>query len=94
MDNALIFTALLLLSALVGGLVGAACAKGRKTGDCEARLAEIEDRLDALATNSMDEERKLRERVAELEFLVGETPTGGLLGRVGALEEAKRKEAE
>ena len=47
-ENALMFTGLLLLSALVGGLVGAACAKGRQAGDHEGRIAELEDRLDAL----------------------------------------------
>ena len=74
MDNALIFTGLLVLAALAGGYFGAACAKGRKAGDCEGRLAEVEERL------------------REVEFLIGDTPTGGLLGRVGALEEAARKE--
>lgn len=93
-ENALMFTGLLLLSALVGGLVGAACAKGRQAGDHEGRIAELEERLDALATNCMDEEHKLRERIDEVEFLIGDTPTGGLLGRVGALENAqKAKEA-
>lgn len=36
----------------------------------------------------------LEEQVNEHELLIGETPTGGLLGRVGALEEAARKEAK
>ena len=103
-ENALMFTGLLLLSALVGGLVGAACAKGRQAGDHEGRIAELEDRLDALATNCMDEGKRLKdrtgsledhlqgvfERLYEVEMLVGDTPTGGLLGRVGALEEAQK----
>ena len=121
-ENALLFTGLLLLSALVGGLVGAACAKGRQAGDHEGRIAELEDRLDALATHSMDEAKRLRtdvsdvdiradelhdhyldlkrilaeqnDRLNECELLIGETPTGGLLGRVGALEEKARKEAQ
>ena len=94
MGNALLFTACLLGAAVLGGFVGSCCAKGRRTGDCEARVAELEERLDALADHSMNEEHRLRERVDELEFLVGETPTGGLLGRVGALEDAARKEAQ
>lgn len=92
MGNALLFTACLLGAAVLGGFVGACCSKGRQAGDHEGRIAELEDRLDALATHCMDEEHKLRERVDELEFLVGETPTGGLLGRVGALEEARSRE--
>ena len=34
----------------------------------------------------------LEERVAEHELLIGETPNDGLLGRVGTLEDAARKE--
>ena len=94
MGNALLFTACLLGAAVLGGFVGSCCAKGRQSGDHEGRIAELEDRLDTLADHCMDEEHKLRERVDELEFLVGETPTGGLLGRVGALEEAARKGAQ
>ena len=90
MENSLIFTGLILLAGLAGGLIGNACAKGRQAGDHEGRIAELEDRLDALATHSMDEEHKLRGRLDEVEFLIGETPTGGLLGRVGALEEAQK----
>lgn len=115
MGNALLSTGLLLGAAVLGGFVGSCCAKGRRTGDCEARVAELEDRLDALATHCMDEGKRLKDRmgsnedmaqrrwewiggvearVSELEFLVGDTPTGGLLGRVGALEEAARKGAQ
>lgn len=90
MGNALLFTACLLGAAVLGGFVGACCSKGRQAGDHEGRIAELEDRLDALADHAMNEEHKLRERVDELEFLVGETPTGGLLGRVGALEDAQK----
>ena len=94
MGNSLIFTGLILLAGLAGGLIGSACGKRRNAPDIEGRLAELEDRLDALADHAMDEEHRLRERVDELEFLIGDTPTGGLLGRVGALEDAKRKEAQ
>jgi chromosome segregation ATPase len=92
MENAVLFTALLLGAAVLGSFIGACCSKGRQAGDCEGRIAELEDRLDALADHCMEEAHKLRERVDELEFLMGETPTGGLLGRVGALEEARRRE--
>ena len=115
MGNALLFTGLLLGAAVLGGFIGACCSKGRQAGDHEGRIAELEDRLDALATHCMEEGKRLKDRmgsnedmaqrrwewmggvetrVSELEFLVGDTPTGGLLGRVGALEEAARKEAK
>ena len=94
MGNALLFTACLLGAAVLGGFVGSCCSKGRQAGDHEGRIAELEDRLDALADHAMEDAHKLRERVDELEFLVGDTPTGGLLGRVGALEDAARKEAQ
>jgi len=91
MQNALLFTACLLGAAVLGGFVGSCCASKRKEDNGhEARIAELEDRLDSLADHAMEEEHKLRERVDELEFLVGDTPTGGLLGRVGALEDAER----
>ena len=89
MGNSLIFTGLILLAGLAGGLIGSACGKRRNAPDIEARIAELEERLDALADHAMEEEHRLRERVDELEFLVGDTPTGGLLGRVGALEDAE-----
>lgn len=117
MGNSLIFTGLILLAGLAGGLIGSACGKRRNAPDIEGRIAELEDRLDALATHCMDEGRRLRtdisdvdiradelhdhytdvkrllaeqnERLGECELLIGETPTGGLLGRVGALEDAE-----
>jgi len=116
MQNALLFTACLLGAAVLGGFIGSCCASKRKEDNGhEARIAELEDRLDALADHSMDEAKKLKdraghyedkmqgvwewageldERLKEVEFLMGDTPTGGLLGRVGALEEAKLKEAQ
>ena len=118
MGNALLFTACLLGAAVLGGFVGSCCAKGRQAGDHEGRIAELEDRLDALATHCMEEVKSVRARATALEngldafqthvleqeqaihaqldeheLLIGDTPTGGLLGRVGALEEAKLKEA-
>ena len=118
MGNALLFTACLLGAAVLGGFIGACCSKGRQAGDHEGRIAELEDRLDALATHCMDEGRRLRtdisdvdiradelhdhytdvkrllaeqnDRLNECELLIGETPTGGLLGRVGALEDAQK----
>ena len=122
MGNALLFTALLLGAAVLGGFIGSCCSKGRQAGDHEGRIAELEDRLDALATHCMEEDKRLKtdisdvdiradelhdryldlkrilaeqnDRLAECELLIGDPPTGGLLGRVGALEEAqKAKEA-
>ena len=119
MGNAMLFTACLLGAAVLGGFIGSCCAPWRRTGDCEARVAELEERLDALADHCMEEVKSIRARATALEngldafqthvleqeqaihaqldeheFLIGETPTGGLLGRVGALEEAARKEAQ
>ena len=119
MGNALLFTACLLGAAVLGGFIGACCSKGRQAGDYEGSIAELEDRLDALATHCMEEAKKHKARIMsvedsmdafqthvleqeqaihaqldEHEFLIGETPTGGLLGRVGALEEARRKELQ
>lgn len=115
MGNSLIFTGLILLAGLAGGLIGSACGKRRNAPDVEARIAELEERLDALADHVMEEAKKHKARLMSLEdsmdafethcleqeqaihaqldeheFLIGETPTGGLLGRVGALEEAER----
>ena len=109
------FTACLLGAAVLGGFIGACCSKGRQAGDHEGRIAELEDRLDALADHAMEEAKNVKARVASLEdsmdafqthvleqeqaihaeldeheFLIGETPTGGLLGRVSALEEAQK----
>ena len=122
MVNSFIFTGLILLAGLAGGLIGSACGKRRNAPDVESRIAELEERLDALATHCMDEGRRLRtdisdvdiradelhdhytdvkrllaeqnDRLNECELLIGDTPTGGLLGRVGALEDAARKEAK
>ena len=104
MGDALLFTACLLGAAALGGFVGSCCSKGRQTGGHEGRIAELEDRLDALATHCMDELKKLKdragdiedkmqdfyERIYECETLIGDTPTGGLLGRVGALEDMQK----
>ena len=94
MENALMMTGLLILAALAGGVIGSACARKRNDPDAETegRLADLEDRLDALADHVMDQTHAIRERVAECELLIGETPDDGLLGRVGELEEARRKE--
>ena len=119
MVNSFIFTGLILLAGLAGGLIGSACGKRRNAPDVEARIAELEERLDALADHAMEEAKKNKARIMSMEdsmdafethcleqeqaihaqldeheFLIGDTPTGGLLGRVGALEEAARKEAQ
>ena len=115
MGNALLFTACLLGAAVLGGFVGSCCSKGRQAGDHEGRIAELEDRLDALADHCMNEGQQIKARIASLEdrldafethvleqeqavhaqldeheLLIGDTPTGGLLGRVGALEETQK----
>ena len=117
----MLFTACLLGAAVLGGFIGACCSKGRQAGDHEGRIAELEERLDALATHCMEEVKQIKQslsaahtktndlydqlsvlkvedpeqdglaaRVSELEFLVGDTPAEGLLGRVSALEDAQR----
>jgi hypothetical protein len=105
MGNSLIFTGLILLAGLAGGLIGSACGKRRNAPEVEGRIAELEDRLDALAAHCMDEGKRLKDRTGILEdhmqgvceclhdceMLIGDTPTGGLLGRVGALEDMARK---
>ena len=93
-ENALLMTGLLVLAAAAGGVIGSCCAKKRDAPGVEGRVADLEDRMDALADHCMDEMHRLRERMDEAEFLIGDTPTGGLLGRVGALEDAARKEAQ
>ena len=119
MQNALLFTGLLLGAAVLGGFIGSCCgAKRREDGGHEARIAELEERLDSLADHSLEEAKRLRtevsdvdiradelhdhyldlkrllaeqnDRLNECELLIGDTPTGGLLGRVGALEDAER----
>ena len=104
MGNALLFTACLLGAAVFGGFVGSCCSKGRQAGDHEGRIAELEERLDALADHCMEEGKRLKDRTGtleermqgvceclhECELLIGDTPTGGLLGRVGALEDAQK----
>ena len=94
MGNAMLFTACLLGAAVLGGFIGSCCAKGRRDdGDHGRRLADMEDRLDALADHVMDQEQAIHAQLNEHDLLIGETPNDGLLGRVGALEEAKLKEA-
>lgn len=90
MGNALLFTACLLGAAVLGGFIGACCSKGRQAGDHEGRIAELEERLDALADHCMEQDQAIRERVAECELLIGDPPTEGLLGRVSALEDAQK----
>ena len=90
MGNALLFTACLLGAAVFGGFVGSCCSKGRQAGDHEGRIAELEERLDALADHCMEQDQAIRERVAECELLIGDPPTEGLLGRVSALEDAQK----
>lgn len=118
MVNSFIFTGLILLAGLAGGLIGSACGKRRNAPDVEGRIAELEERLDTLADHAMEEAKRLRtgvsdvdiradelhdhyldlkrilaeqnDRLNECELLIGDTPTGGLLGRVSALEDAQK----
>ena len=92
MENALLFTGLLVLAATAGGVIGSACGKKKNAPEMEGRIADLEDRLDALADHVMEQTHAIREMVNEHELLIGETPNDGLLGRVGALEEARRRE--
>ena len=111
MENALLFTGLLLGAALTGGYFGACCAKSRQSENAAQELLVLRDRVEFLETKVQDADERLclcerydaesaqrihelEERVAECELLIGETPDEGLLGRVGALEEARRKEQE
>ena len=87
MGNALLFTGLLLGAAVLGGFIGSCCSK-RRQDDEEA--IQIKNRLEYLETRT----QKMDERLYDCEMLIGETPNDGLLGRVGELEEARRKEAQ
>ena len=109
MENALLFTGLLLGAALTGGYFGACCAKSRQSEDVAQKLQALQDRIEFLETKTQDADERLclcerydaesaqrihelEERASESELLIGETPDDGLLNRVGALEEARRKE--
>lgn len=163
MENALLFTGLLLGAALTGGYFGACCAKSRQGEDLAKKLQALQDRIEFLETKVQDADerlclcerydgesaqriadcelligdtrnqlgedksevnlpvvtkladleirademcdhidnlryemkeaaKRLEERLAECELLIGDPPTEGLLGRVGALEEVRRKE--
>lgn len=107
MENALLFTGLLVLAATAGGVIGSCCAKSRQSEDVAQKLQALQDRVEFLEIKGQDHEerlclcerydgesaqriRDLEEQVNEHELLIGETPNDGLLGRVGALEEAER----
>ena len=87
MGNALLFTGLLLGAAVLGGFIGTCCARKRQDDE---EVAQIRDRLEYLESRVQN----MDERLYDSEMLIGETPNDGLLGRVGALEEARRKEAQ
>ena len=87
MENALLFTGLLLGAALAGGYFGS-CCKSRQGEELAQKLQALQDRLEFLETKTQD----VDERLAECELLIGDPPTEGLLGRVGELEEARRRE--
>ena len=85
MGNALLFTACLLGAAVLGGFIGTCCARKRQDDE---EVAQIRDRLEYLESRVQN----VDERLYDCEMLIGETPNDGLLNRVGALEEARRKE--
>jgi hypothetical protein len=60
----------------------------------KARISSLEDGMDAFQKHVLEQEQAIHAELDEHEFLIGDTPTGGLLGRVGALEEKARKEAQ
>ena len=72
MGNSLIFTGLILLAGLAGGLIGNACGKRRNAPDVEGRIAELEDRLDALATHCMEEDKRLKTDISDVDIRADE----------------------
>ena len=79
------FTACLLGAAVLGGFIGTCCARKRQDDE---EVAQIRDRLEYIESRVQN----VDERLYDCEMLIGETPNDGLLNRVGALEEARRKE--
>lgn len=59
MENALLFTGLLLGAALTGGYFGACCAKGRQSEDVKQKLQALQDRVEFLETKAQDHEERL-----------------------------------
>lgn len=59
MENALLFTGLLLGAALAGGYFGSCCAKGRQFDDVSQRVQALQDRLEFLETKSQNHEERL-----------------------------------
>jgi len=72
MGNALLFTACLLGAAVFGGFVGSCCSKGRQAGDHEGRIAELEERLDALADHCMEEDKRLKTDISDVDIRADE----------------------
>ena len=59
MENALLFTGLLLGAALTGGYFGACCAKSRQGEDLAKKLQALQDRIEFLETKVQDADERL-----------------------------------
>ena len=82
MENALLFTGLLLGAALTGGYFGSCCARSRQSEDVAQKLQALQDRIEFLETKTQDAEERLclcerydgesAQRIHELEERVAE----------------------
>lgn len=59
MENALLFTGLLLGAALTGGYFGSCCARSRQSEDVAQKLQALQDRVEFLETKTQDHEERL-----------------------------------
>ena len=82
LENALLFTGLLLGAALTGGYFGACCAKSRQSENAAQELLALRDRVEFLETKVQDTDERLclcerydgesAQRIHELEERVAE----------------------
>ena len=82
MENALLFTGLLVLAATAGGVIGSCCAKSRQSEDVAQKLQALRDRVEFLETKVQDADERLclcerydgesAQRIHELEERVAE----------------------
>ena len=59
MENALLFTGLLLGAALTGGYFGSCCARSRQSEDVAQKLQALQDRVEFLEIKGQDHEERL-----------------------------------
>ena len=59
MENALLFTGLLVLAATAGGVIGSCCAKSRQSEDVAQKLQALQDRVEFLEIKGQDHEERL-----------------------------------